>query len=427
MAAKKWLKNSLSPHTNYSKQMGADPEMFVEDEEGMIIPAWSFMRSEKEIAEIKKLMKTNYNEAAKRLTAIDNRYGFAHGGGGYVYYDGYQGEFNMSPFMCHDGGTSGIQNGLLRMLREAKAFNPKAKLSMNTTPYIPAAVRESATEDQNALGCKPSMNAYGLSGEVPPDPKELTHRFAGGHLHFSGMYEHRVRRPTDRVTGVYTIGPVQMLWNGEQLKASASVDPIGTLGPYVKALDRILGVWSIGVFAEIDNPIRRQYYGLPGEFRAPTHGLEYRTLSNAWMMFGPSLGYLTMGLARICLAAVDNDIMQWWIDKGEEDVVSTIRNYDVARSREIIEQNKDLFDYLVDRGVAAGNGGGPMAREFNKVGCANFYQEPANIAKNWDVDALANGQLGGLHFTSTLRWSSCVASYLKPGKKIPTLESLVRR
>lgn len=428
-----WLKTQVNVHNNYAKMMGADPEMFVEDEEGQIVPAWSFMPSKDDVAKLTKLIQTDY-AAANKITQQDpfyKKFAFHHGGGGYSYWDGYQAEFTCAAFQCHDGGTANIQNGILQIVRRMHLANPKWRLSMQTAPYIATKVREEATEAQNELGCKPSLNAYGLAGDVPPTPKDLEHRFSGGHIHFSGMYTDIQKWPVTN-GGIPRApfnmnrtaqGPVQLLWAGKQLQASAQVDPIAALGPYVKALDRVLGVWSVGAFADLDQPVRRQYYGLPGEFRAPKHGLEYRTLSNAWLLFGPSLAYLTMGIARACLMAHDAGTLKWWVDGGEDDVVNTIRNYDVARSREIIKANKDLFMFLVEKGIAYDQNVGQAAIMFNEQGVQNFYVEPTAVEANWGLTNFkeGNGRGDGLPYTSNLRWSYAAPMVMK-GQKIPTLD-----
>jgi len=47
----------------------------------------------------------------------------------------------------------------------------------------------------------------------------------------------------------------------------------------------------------LDEPVRREYYGLAGEYRLPPHGLEYRSLSCAWI-FHPKAAATILDLAR---------------------------------------------------------------------------------------------------------------------------------
>jgi len=67
---------------------------------------------------------------------------------------------------------------------------------------------------------------------------------------------------------------------------------------------------------------RRRYYGLPGEYRLPKHGLEYRTLSNFWLRAYP-LYDLMSGLALLAISMIHTTIVNP-MDDIEMDVMGKV-------------------------------------------------------------------------------------------------------
>lgn len=107
------------------------------------------------------------------------------------------------------------------------------------------------TAEAHVFGCEPDFNAW--TGKVNPSPKP-PHPFmrsAGGHVH------------------------VETKLNERNL---------------VKALDVFLGLRSL--FLDKHGETRRSMYGKPGAFRYKPYGLEYRTLSNFWIMRKPLIGWV---------------------------------------------------------------------------------------------------------------------------------------
>lgn len=102
------------------------------------------------------------------------------------------------------------------------------------------------------LGCEPDYNAYTLATNPRPDG-ETTLRTASGHIHI-GFCD--------------TNDP-----HGEEHMIRCAT--------LVKQLDYYLGVPSL--FWDKDTR-RRSLYGKAGAFRPKTYGLEYRVLSNAWLL-----------------------------------------------------------------------------------------------------------------------------------------------
>lgn len=206
--------------------IGSDPEMFIEDKDGVVVPAFTFLGSKK--------------EPNKGTVPADNSNSRVNN----IYWDGFQAEFDTTANECLGWHSDSIRQGIAGLYD----LLPKgAKLSTKPTIDVPPSMLLEAKEEHVQFGCMPSYNVYGMKG-LALDGRDVPFRSAGGHIHF----------------GI-----------GKQTHESVA--------PMIKALDAILGVACVSLFAGIDDPRRRTMYGLAGEYRLPDHGVEYRTLSNAWM------------------------------------------------------------------------------------------------------------------------------------------------
>lgn len=315
----------LQRHIYYEGTIGTDPEIFAVDEKEKLIPAFKFLPSRAEADKKNKYFN------------------------GKTYWDGFQAEFTTESDSCMDGLTSYIGDGLSALKDKLNAFNPKAKLSIKSVFDLTDEDTVDAKKEHMAFGCAPSKNVYGLKG-LRADGRKVKFRTAGGHIHF-GFYN-----------------------NKEHPKSQEEIEKM------VKALDAILGVACVSLFASLDTPKRRAMYGLAGEYRTPTHGLEYRALSNAWLCH-PFAANLVFDLARSALIMGINDLLQYW--KGnEKETVECINNCDVKKAREILDRNMDLFKQVVNIRY------GDKARVNLVVktvleGIESKVKDPANVEKNW--------------------------------------------
>lgn len=227
------------------------------------------------------------------------------------YWDGFQAEFNILPSTCLNAQNDSTHHGLMRVLQLAQTVDAKAHLTPQSTVDVSIEKLLEAKDEHVTFGCAPSMNAYGLEGFPVDNPRRLLHRFAGGHIHksYPGLTPARARQ-------------------------------------VVKAIDMIVGVPSIAMFAKLDNPIRRQFYGLPGEFRLPAHGLEYRVLSSAWLCH-PAIAQLirTMVRAAVIMARAQLENV---FSYTEEEVVNIILDHDVDAAKKFVERNRTQYEKLVD-------------------------------------------------------------------------------
>lgn len=226
-----------------------------------------------------------------------------------LFWDGFQAEFTLSSWSCIQLVTENIQRGLWRLLSVVRAKN--AKLSLLPQDSVRIEPKRYKPEFLQ-LGCDPSLNAYGVTGDIPMDPSLLPWRFAGGHIHFGAEW---LKNHPDKVREAVKI---------------------------VKALDKTLGIFSVSAGAAYErNKIRRRYYGLAGEFRLPPHGLEYRTLSNWWMCH-PAITHMTLEFARAIFQIAPLGLLDFWY--GDEDTVQGIINtYDVPEARKLLKKNEKLF------------------------------------------------------------------------------------
>jgi hypothetical protein len=180
---------------------------------------------------------------------------------------------------------------------------------VQTTVDIPSEMFADALPEHIAFGCTPSKNVYNMDG-IKMDGKDVPFRSAGGHIHY-GLDKKEWKHIPD----------------------------------YVKALDKILGVACVSLFAKYDNPARRTMYGLAGEYRTPPHGLEYRTLSNAWMCH-PTMMYIVYELSRKAIAMQQKGLMRFW-DATDKETIACINECDVDKARAILKRNDKVFKDLI--------------------------------------------------------------------------------
>ena len=315
--------------------IGCDPEVFVEKKEGGLIPAFMFLPSKE-----RPTLTANNRDGGR----LGNFNGF---GGCTMYWDGYQAEFTTKAQTCLGHHCDSIAAGLTGVYRAANEKFPGAKLSMRSVFHIDPEALMSDEDEHVAFGCMPSFNVYGLKVNMPP-AREVPFRSAGGHIHFG----------TNRLT-------------------HAQAEPM------VKALDAILGVACVSLFAEFDDPNRRKLYGLPGEYRLPPHGLEYRPLSNAWLSH-PMITNLVIDLARKCVVFGRKNLLSSFWKTTEEETIDTIIRCDVETSHKILERNREVLKQLLKASYQRA-GDSDLETLFNvfKNGIGSAIKNPRDFETNW--------------------------------------------
>ena len=309
----------------FKPTIGSDPEIFLH-EAGTLIPAFDVLPSKRETRD--------------------------------VFWDGFQAEMTTSSLKCLQQNVEDLQGKLQQLLETVRAKRPKAELlAQDAVKINPKGV----SPEHLALGCDPSLNLYGVAGDLPPNPAKLPWRFAGGHIHFGSAW--LANHPA---------------------KAEAA-------GKIVRDLDKVLAVWSVGAFGAFEREkIRRRYYGLAGEFRLPPHGLEYRTLGPGWMAH-PGITQLTWEIARAIFQLSRCGLLDFWY--GDDEMTqAVVNNYDVETARKMLRKNEKLFVWMVSAAnetfQLAPCGAERVARRALQVGlegveCA--VPEPLDIEGNWQL------------------------------------------
>jgi hypothetical protein len=166
---------------------------------------------------------------------------------GAVQVDGMALEFNIDPaaneaeFITN---LDGVMTTLLSMVPDYEYINsPVADFGAE---YL-----EQQPEVAKILGCEPDFNAYTMEPNPTPDAGR-PFRTASGHVHVGWT------------KGVDPHDPGHM-------RACARL---------ARMMDFTLGVPSL-IWDADDR--RRELYGKAGAFRPKSYGMEYRTLSNAWL------------------------------------------------------------------------------------------------------------------------------------------------
>lgn len=275
--------------------MGSDPEMFVVNKKtNEVIPAFNFLGSSKNPDKI----KNDINE---------------YGDGNPLFWDGFQAEFNTADTACLAWVVDSVHAGLKTLSQKAKKYDKDARLTIQPTLDIPIDMLMESKPEHVDFGCMPSLNVYGMSG-FKANGRDVPFRSAGGHIHF-GIVDH--------------------LKNDKTLAEK-----------FVKDLDKVLGVACVSLFDKYDDSKRRVLYGLAGEYRLPKHGLEYRTLSCAWMAH-PIIMNIVFDLSRKVIGASNSGLMKYW-DATEKETIECINNCDIELARKIIDRNSKIFKAMLD-------------------------------------------------------------------------------
>lgn len=221
----------VSAAKNFDLLIGADPEFFLRDKKsGRIVSAH----------DIGKGTKQNPH----RLV------------GGAMQIDGTAIEFNVDPssssvvFANRIGSVLEQIQGIVGPNYEF-VFSPSVFYDQE---YFDKVIPDSAKE----LGCNPDHDAY-REGALNDPPKSVgTMRTGAGHLHF-GWGTNFDKYDPDHIEDCCLLAQI---------------------------LDALFA--PIEKFWDTDND-RRKMYGKPGCFRPTSYGMEYRSLSNAWLNGGRPL------------------------------------------------------------------------------------------------------------------------------------------
>lgn len=171
--------------------------------------------------------------------------------GGAVQLDGIAAEFNIDPAETFEQFNTNIS----LVIRNMSKMLPKGH-SLIATPSVTLSQKEwdKTSEKSRELGCTPDFNAWTSEVNTPPDGNIIPRmRTGSGHLHIG--------------------------WT--QGKALSDEEHLHNCNDLVKQFDWYLGAWSV---AQDRSPVRRSLYGKAGACRYKDYGVEYRVLSNFWVL-----------------------------------------------------------------------------------------------------------------------------------------------
>lgn len=243
---------TLSRPNDISPYMGCDPELFFKTD-GKVIGA------EKVLPE-KGLVYTANSK---------------------IIIDGVQLELNPRPNYCRANLANEIREMFKLLAAELKKQGGKVTTDFSRTIEIDKERLMQLDEKSRKFGCAPSKTIYEQAAGIKIEdvnPEEYLVRAAGGHIHIG----HGGTTHADKL--------------GSGLFRALTKDYEKT----VQMLDLIVGNTCVLIDRDAGNIERRKVYGKAGEFRLPAHGLEYRTLSNFWLMSYPLMS-LAFGLTRLAV------------------------------------------------------------------------------------------------------------------------------
>ena len=207
--------------------IGCDPELFVYDAQGRPVSAFDLIEGSKVCP------KPVPNGAIQR--------------------DGVAAEFNIKPADNVNDFIYRIRSVRSSLLEEIHKTDRGYVLKANPTIKFTRKQWNSISEDAKMLGCEPDFSAY---TPTKPNERPITDKFmrtGAGHIHISWG-----ETVNDFMAPLYRTKVASLIWH----------------------LDKHLYKESLKWDKDKE---RQELYGQAGAFRPKPYGVEYRTLSNAWL------------------------------------------------------------------------------------------------------------------------------------------------
>lgn len=164
---------------------------------------------------------------------------------GAVQVDGMALEFNINPASTEEEWGYNIESVMKQM---EEMIDPHYKLDLSPTAEFGKEYIDLQPDEAKMLGCEPDYCAYKTGENRSPDGTG-GYRTAGGHIHVGW---------TDKPKGNHAVQAISL----------------------VKQMDFYLALPSLLFDRDVK---RRSMYGQAGAYRIKDYGVEYRSLSNAWL------------------------------------------------------------------------------------------------------------------------------------------------
>ena len=212
--------------------------------------------------------------------------------------DGVQVELNPRPHPCRANLGAEIA-GCFRNLKIHLDKQKNINVVFDQVIKIDQKELDSLCDKAKVLGCAPSSNLYGNT-EIKVNAATLQERSAGGHIHIGLPLEFRKPDLMKRL---------------------------------VQLMDVVVGNTCVLIDRNPANAERRKLYGKAGEYRLPSHGVEYRTLSNFWLRSYPLMSCV-MGLTRLSTAILNVSLNSRYYEDWDatEDLLSRFKMDNVVKA-----------------------------------------------------------------------------------------------
>lgn len=250
--------------------VGCDPEVFVR-KDGVFKSAYGLIKGDK-----------------KNPQPVAN---------GAVQVDGMALEFNINPAATEDEFVFNVQDVYNTMCRMVPGYEVVAV----PVADFDAAYLKSQPKEALELGCDPDFNAWTQAVNPRPDG-DRPMRTASGHVHVGWT-------------------------NGEKIDDANHQARCNLL---IKQLDFYLGLPSLSYDKDSR---RRSMYGRAGACRYKPYGVEYRTLSNAWLTSKERMAWVFRATQAAVKAAMAGNLL---VDKYG-DIQTIINESDVKAANKIIK------------------------------------------------------------------------------------------
>jgi len=288
-----------------------------------------------------------------------------------IVIDGVQAEINPRQATCREYLSYEIASCFRELYHTIK---DDKTLDVNFSAVMEVGQKEfdSLSDKSKKFGCAPSENIHtGGKSKISVDPTVYKFRSAGGHIHL-GHYKYGSWSNDGKSFSAVEFNKILMEgFNPKKL---------------VPLLDILLGNTCVLIDRNEFAVERRKVYGRAGEYRTPKHGLEYRTLSNFWLINYQMMSFV-FGMARFAYIISVNDLVYPEKKYGkyilslvdQEDVIEAINNNDFDLA---YKNFKKVEDVIVELAGVNCNGRYPL----NATTIKQFHHFVKKGIKYWFKD-----------------------------------------
>jgi len=241
--------------------IGADPEVFVKDNQGSLLSAHGMIEGSK-----------------KNPYLVRN---------GAVQVDGMALEFNIDPASNEEEFLHNVNDVMAQL---GNMIGVDKHIDISAVAEFGSEMIEMQPHEAKELGCDPDYSAWTSEENHPPNV-ESPFRTAAGHVHIG-----------------WTEG-----------MSSKDRGHVGMAESLIKQLDFFLGLPSLLFDKDVK---RREMYGKAGCYRPKPYGAEYRTLSNQWLKSDKTMKLVYNNTQEAVKRLLSGDIL--WDRIGDiQDIINT--------------------------------------------------------------------------------------------------------